>query len=59
MKFYWDSKIDSYLKDILIELCNQYADDNSNLGITDFNNFVKPNLELLLMCIDELIEIKK
>ena len=55
MKFYWDGN-DAPLKDILIELTNQYADNFSHLGINYWNEFIKPNIELLEIVIDEIKE---
>jgi uncharacterized Fe-S radical SAM superfamily protein PflX len=55
MKFYIDYQSEqNTLKDILKELANQYANNFNHVGTEDFKSVIKPNLELLLIVIEEL-----
>jgi hypothetical protein len=53
MKFFWGEE-KTTLKEILIELSKQYKDCFQHVGLNDFNDTIKPNLDLLLIVIDEL-----
>ena len=53
MKFFW-GKEETTLREILIELVNQYVDNFQHLGLNYYNKTIQPNVELLFMVIKEL-----
>ena len=53
MKFYWHEN-KTTLKEIIDELSKQYFDNFQHLGLDDFKKTIKPNIDLLLIVLEEL-----
>lgn len=57
MKFHWDGE-EHTLKEVLVELANQYADNHLDWGLeTEESKGVKGNLEVLEFAIEEVSDL--